>query len=133
MKMIPTEEWSFVNDISSVMKAVPNFSKSVLWIGEACFKLNVCVNRQNCVYWSDKNPHEIIQEELNVPGVTVWAGIWSQIVGPYFFFEGTITADAYLEMLRDVVLPELENSPQYEDVTLIWQQDGAPPHYGLNV
>jgi hypothetical protein len=68
-----------------------------------------------------------------VSGVTVWAGIWSQgIVGPNFF-EGTVTADAYLKMLRDVVFLELENSPQYEIVTLIWQQNGAPLHYGLNV
>jgi hypothetical protein len=37
-----------------------------------------------------------------------------------FFFEGTVTADAYLKLLRDVVLLESENSPQYEDVTLIW-------------
>jgi hypothetical protein len=64
----------------------PDFSKSVLWTDGSCFKLNEGVNRHSCVYWSDTNPHEIIQEELYVPGVTVWAGIWSQgILGPYFF------------------------------------------------
>jgi hypothetical protein len=31
------------------------------------------------------------------------------------------------------VLPKLENSPQYEDVTLIWQQDGAPSHCESNI
>jgi hypothetical protein len=49
----------------------PDFSKSVLWTDEACSKLNGRVNRHNCVCWSDTYPHEIIQEELNVPGVTV--------------------------------------------------------------
>jgi hypothetical protein len=60
------------------------------------------------VYWSDSNPHEVIQAELNVPSLTVWVGIWSGgIVGPYFF-DGTVTGESYLEMLRAVVLPELE-------------------------
>jgi hypothetical protein len=35
-------------------------------------------------------------------------------------------------MLREVVLPELENSSLYDN-TEIWQQDGAPPHYSLRV
>jgi hypothetical protein len=34
--------------------------------------------------------------------------------------------------LREVVLPDLENSPLYNTET-IWQQGGAPPHYSLRV
>jgi hypothetical protein len=36
-------------------------------------------------------------------------------------------------MLHEVVLPELENSPLYDNTEIIWQQDGAPPHYSLRV
>jgi hypothetical protein len=36
-------------------------------------------------------------------------------------------------MLREVVLPELENSPLYDNTEIIWQQEGAPPHYSLRV
>jgi hypothetical protein len=62
-----------------------------------------------------------MQEELNVPSITVWAGIWSGgIVGPYFF-DGTLTGESYLEMLCEVVLTELENSPLYDDNEIIWQ------------
>jgi hypothetical protein len=53
-------------------------------------------------------------------------------VCPYFF-DGTVTGESYLEMLREVVLPELENSPLYDNTEIIWQQDGASPHYSLQV
>jgi hypothetical protein len=36
-------------------------------------------------------------------------------------------------MLREVVLPELENSPLYDNAEIIWQQDSARPHYSLRV
>jgi hypothetical protein len=112
-----------------------NFYKRILWSDEATFKLNGRINRHNCVYWAAKNPHAVISHELNVPGVTVWAGIWSGgVIGPYFY-DGTVNAENYLEMLHEVFL-ELENSPTFEQLrrrSIIWQQDGAPPHYGLNV
>jgi hypothetical protein len=67
-------------------EAEPDFTRRILWTDEASLKLNGRINRHNNVYWSDSNPHEVIQEELNVPGLTVWAGIWSgSIVSPYFF------------------------------------------------
>lgn len=46
-----------------------------------------------------------------------------------------MNAENYLEMLHEVFL-ELENSPIFEQLrcrSIIWQQDGAPPHYGLIV
>jgi hypothetical protein len=96
-------------------------------------QLNGRISRHNSVYWSDSNPHEVIQEELNVPGLTVWAGIWSGgIVGPYFFY-GTVSGGSYPEMLHEVVLTELYNCPLYDNTEIIWQQDGAPPHYSLRV
>jgi hypothetical protein len=96
----------------------PNFPRRILWADEALFKLNGQINRHNSVYWSDSNPREVIQEKLNVPGLTVWAGIWSGgIVGPYFFYD-TVTGESYLEMLHEVVLPELENSPLYDNTEI---------------
>jgi hypothetical protein len=104
-----------------------------LWTNKASFKHSGRINRHNIVYWSNSNPHEVIQEELNVPGLSVWASIWSgDIVGPYFF-DGTVTGESYLEMLREVVLPKLENIPLYDNTEFIWQQDGAPPHYSLRI
>jgi hypothetical protein len=65
-------------------EAEPDFPRRILWTDEPSFKLNGQINRHNSVYWCDSNPHEVIQEELNVPGLTVWAGIWSGgILGPF--------------------------------------------------
>jgi hypothetical protein len=105
--------------------------KKNLWTDETTFKTNGRANRHTCVYWSDTNPHQMIQEELNVPRVTDWAGIWVQgVVGP-LFTEGIGTANLYLELLQTTVVPELEH--HYDLGREIWQQDGAPPHFGRNV
>jgi hypothetical protein len=53
-------------------------------------------------------------------------------VGP-FFSDGTVTEESYLEMLCEAVLPELENSPLYDNTEIILQQDGAPLGYSLQV
>lgn len=60
--------------------------QNLLWTNEACFNLNGRVNRHNCVYWSDVNPHLVIQEELNVSGGMVWGCILSSaLMDPYFY------------------------------------------------
>jgi hypothetical protein len=63
--------------------------------------------------------------------VTVWAGIWAQGVVGLLFIEGAATANLYLELLQTTVVPDLEH--HYDLGSLIWQQDGAPPHFGRNV
>lgn len=63
----------------------------------------------------------MISHEFNVPEVTVWAGIWSGgVIGPYFY-DGTVNAENYLEMLHEVVL-ELQNSPNFENVLHVYRQ-----------
>ena len=59
----------------------------------------------------------------------MWAGISSKgIVGP-FFFDGTVTANAYLEMLENQVWPTIA---QWPDIDEFWfQHDGAPAHFGI--
>jgi len=44
---------------------------NITWSDEAHFKLRGAVNRQNCVYYSTKNPHITIEGQLNQPGITV--------------------------------------------------------------
>ncbi|CAF1503241.1 unnamed protein product [Adineta ricciae] len=100
----------------------------ILWTDEAIFQINGRVNRHNCVYWSDSNPHLIIEEELNVPRVAVWGGIWSDgVINPYFF-DSNVTSQNYLEMLKHTIVSQLQTHPTFP--TMICQQDGAPPHYG---
>ena len=104
------------------------FVDQIWWSDEACFKLNGQINRHNCVYWSSENPRVLVEKAVNLPGITVWAAISSLgIIGPYFF-EGTVTADAYLTMLQTFFWPRAQNHQDF-----YFQQDGAPPHYGLKV
>ena len=61
----------------------------------------------------------------------VWAGIWGdRIIGP-IFIDGTLNAERYLKMLQEEILPSLLN--EKGDHPVYFQQDGAPPHFGLQV
>ena len=53
-----------------------------------------------------------------------------RIIGPYFL-ESTVTKDSYLEMLKDFFIPELKELRRHS--TTFFQQDGAPPQWGLKV
>ena len=58
-------------------------------------------------------------------------GVWSNgVVGP-FFFEGNVTSDNDLQMLEDSIIAELEKHSNFQ--TMLWQQEGAPPHDGRAV
>lgn len=49
----------------------PTLLDRILWTDEAIFQLNDRINRHNCVYWSDTNPHLVIEQELHAPRVIV--------------------------------------------------------------
>ena len=50
---------------------------------------------------------------------------------PTFFSQQWPCKDSDLEMLRDFFIPELKRLRRHS--TTYFQQDGAPPHWGLNV
>jgi len=63
--------------------------------------------------------------------VNVWCGLSARcLIGP-FFFEGTITGEAYLEMLCASILPAVH--ALYENSEVFYQQDVATPHYHRDV
>ena len=53
----------------------------------------------------------------------------NRIIGPFFFHQASITADVYLDLLTKYVTPQLIDFQP----TITFQQDGAPPHWGLHV
>ena len=109
----------------------PNILNKIVWTDEASFKMNGHVNRHNCVYWADKNPNKVIEKQSKIPGVTVWGVISSDgIIGP-FFFEGTVNGTNYLNMLQTAAMPQLTQRADFGE--LWFMQDGAPPHYSLQV
>ena len=82
--------------------------------------------RHNCVYWAPENLYVHVGKAVNLLGVNVWCGLSARsLIGPYLF-EGTVTGEACLEMLRSSTLPAIR--ALYEISEIFYQQDGAPPH-----
>jgi hypothetical protein len=103
----------------------------IIWSDEACFKWSGHVNRHNCVYWADENPHLTIRFQLNQSGVTEWGALSSEVVLGPVFFDVTLDGNNYLNMLRDVVVPQLRTKAHFAELYL--QQDEETPHYALLV
>nr|CAI5850687.1 unnamed protein product [Callosobruchus analis] len=99
----PDRRLQFCEWIQEMVIRELGFMGSIIWSDEAQFKLNGTVNRHNCVYWCEENPHITIEEAVNLPGVNVWCGLSSRGLIEPFRFEGTVTGD------------------------------GAPPHYHRDV
>uniref|UniRef100_V5I868 Transposable element Tc1 transposase n=1 Tax=Anoplophora glabripennis TaxID=217634 RepID=V5I868_ANOGL len=116
------------------------FQRDVLFSDEATFYLNGVVNRHNYRFWSQENPHWTCESHTQHPQkVNVWAGIINnRILGP-FFFEENLTAARYLDFLTFDLIPALavifphEIDPDIPNERIWFQQDGAPPHFGIDV
>ena len=119
------------NEFQQRIAADENFLNRLCFSDEATFHLSGRVNRHNCVFWDTSNPHAVQEVPIKSPGITVWCGLFcDQIIGP-FFFESTVTSKSYKEMLEDFFIPQLKRKRRF--TTTIFQQDGAPPHWSLEV
>ena len=106
-----------------------DYIRKIAFTDEATFSVDQVVNRHNCRIWGTENPHETFEKPRVSPKVQVWCGVHhSQIVGPYFFEEPTVTGANYLEMLQTYAIPQLNRIPH-----LVFQQDGAAPHWSRAV
>jgi hypothetical protein len=75
--------------------------------------------------WGSENPHESFEHERDNPKVNIFAAMsLEKLHGPFFFIESTVTGVIYPDMLREWLMPQLQNIPH-----LIYQQGGAPPHF----
>lgn len=108
-----------------------DFFKKIIFSDEAHFWLNGFVNKHNCRFWCENNPHEIHEQSLHPAKVTVWCGLWhGGIIGPYFFEDAngdavTVTSERYRSMLTDFLWPKLD---EINLQVMFFQQDGATPH-----
>lgn len=112
----------------------PLLLNNIVFSDEATFELTGNVNRHNCRYWSDVNPHWKRDNHTQYPQkLNVWAGILNdRPVGP-FFIEGNLTAQVYTVMLREQIVPAIRDIAGGNMDEIYFQQDGAPPHYGVIV
>ena len=102
-------------------------SVNTIWFSDEChFHLNGYVNRQNYRIWGSENPHLALEKQAHPVRVSVWCAISAQgIIGP-FFFEETVNAKRYLEMLKKSFFPEAKKRKAVD--SWFFMQDGARPH-----
>jgi hypothetical protein len=127
-KLEPDDYTSRLKFANSVLQKIdgedPTFLKRVVFSDEAAFHLSGKVNRHNCRIWGVENPHEVREHERASPKVNVWCAIsYDRIYGPFFFAEKTVKGANYLDMLQQYFFPQVHGR------RLIFQQDGAPPHF----
>ena len=107
-----------------------NFLTQVCFSDEATFLVSGKLNTHNVRIWGSEHPNVTKELQQDSPKVNVWCGIMvNQIIGPFLIIEISISADVYRDCLTIYVAPQLDDLQS----TIIFQQDGAPPHLGLNV
>jgi hypothetical protein len=100
------------------------FLNKTVFSDEATFHLSGKVNRHNLIILGSQNPHEVVEHVRDSPKVIVFCAVsQTQAYEPFFFAEATVTGHVYLDMLEHFPASQLDVN------NMIWQQDGAPPHY----
>lgn len=128
----------FCQIISQEIIANPVFLYNVCFSDECTFFLNGNVNKHNCRFWSDENPHLFREQHSQHPQkLNVWMGILGDhLIGPVFI-PGNLTGDVYLDLLENVIdlliTEALEADENLLEEELRFQQDGAPPHFAAQV
>lgn len=130
----------FCENVMDKLDQNREFNEHILFSDESTFCLNGHLNRHNCRYWSDQNPHWMEEVHTQWPQkVNVWCGIiGGHVIGPYFI-QGTLTSAQYLLLLQESIVPELRQifpnnaNPNLPAQHIWFQQDGAPPHFGREV
>ena len=98
---------------------------------EANFYLSGLVNSQNRRIWGLENPHATVTKVKSKEKVMVWCAITSDgIIGPYFYGNGNVNGESYLEMLRiyHILHRTVEEKKDRSLKNIYFQQDGATVH-----
>ena len=107
-----------------------DFAAKLIFSDECTFHLSGVVNRHNVRIWGSQNPRAFVMLVRDSPKVNVFCAMsQTKVYGPFFFGEKTVTGTSYLDMLTLWLFPQLtEDSDNF-----VFQQDGAPPHWMLDV
>lgn len=78
------------------------------------------VDLHYCSIWGEENLNQWYEHDRDLPEVNIWHTMpSSDIYGPYFFDDCTVTSILYLSVLRQVFIPLLQ----------VFQQDVAQHHF----
>lgn len=105
------------------------FPLNVVWTDEARVDTSGIFNRYNSYHWCTENPRVVVpQNRQGRSGFNIWVGIFrGRFLGPHFY-EGNLTANSFVNILRTYIVPFLEDLPLAVARNIYYQQDGCPPH-----
>ena len=105
---------------------------NIFFSDESTFYISGVVNKHNCRTWAATNPFTTIEAAMNSPKVNVWCTMSNkQIISRYFFEDETVNRQNYLQILKNYFYPIIQR--QRFNNKMIFQQEGAPPHFAIEV
>jgi len=111
----------------------PQLLNNIVFSDKTTFELTKNVNRHN-FRLEDVNP-DWVRDNTQYPQKKLMYDILNgRPVGP-FFIEGNLNVRVYEVMLREQIILAIQNIAQHGENLddIYFQQDGASPHYGVNV
>jgi hypothetical protein len=76
----------FANFMLSEIDDNEGYLQRVMFMDEATFHINGCVNRYKCRIWGSQQQNEFLECIRDTPQVNVWCGLlYDHVVGPFFF------------------------------------------------
>lgn len=122
-----TKRLAFAREIIRLIDAGQLNPHKIWFSDESHFDLEGYINKQNDRTWGRDNPRELQTKKAHPSRVTVWCAISAYgIIGPYYF-NSTVRAGSYTEMLTTFFLPTVLGLEATDD-HFWFQQDGARPH-----
>lgn len=111
-----------------------HFFKKILWTDEARFTREGVFNSHNMHLWATENPKAMRESSFQHRfSINVWAGVIGDVfLGPHII-EGNLTGPKYLDFLQHNLPQLLDDLTQEQRDNLIFQHDGAPPHFDTDV
>ena len=117
--------------IQMQMMLEDGFDGCLVFSDEAIFHVTGKVNKHSTCIWRTEHPHAMQEHVRDSPKVNVLCTISKKCVyGPFFLKEQRSTVKQNLALLQNWLMELLFEG---ERVDSIFQQDGAPPHWSLNV
>ena len=116
-----------VNFSRTVLERGEDFLQTMIFSHESMFHLSGKVCKHNLRIWGTEKPTDkLLQHVRNSPKLNVICAMSvKKIYGPFFFENDTVKAEEYLSILRNAIDEDEDN--------FVFQQDGAPPHWALDV
>lgn len=105
-----------------------DFLKKIIWTDESKFSREGIFNRRNHHIWANENPHAIRERGFQQTfSFNVFCLLKDNKLC-YHIYDGTLTSQRYMEILRTIVSDFLDDLPLQEYGRCWYQLDGAPPH-----